>query len=163
MRASRYLVVALLILLAVPSFAMPRIHLGGITVGVGYDHFSGPGWGYPGYYPGYYPRFSPWYPGWGYSSLWWDPFYSPYYGGYTTRTADKGEVHIKDAAAKGEVYIDGAYAGLVKDLRTLWLSPGAYNVEVRTPNEPPRMKRIYVLTGKSLDVHLEEAAKAEVK
>jgi hypothetical protein len=150
---ARFFVSALLLALsisifALPAAAIPHVHLGGVSVGVGYSHFSGPYYPYqywgpypPGFYPGYY----------GY-----DPFWYPSPMAYGVRGADKGEVHLKDAAPQAEVYIDGAYAGLVKDLRTLWLSPGAYNVEVRASAQNPVQKRIYVLTGKTLNVRMAE-------
>ena len=149
----RFFVLALLIsVFALPAAAMPHVHLGGVQVGVGYSHFSGPyyPYGYWGPYAGYYPGFAPY--------GWYDPFWYPYASpmAYNVHTADKGEVHLKDAAPQSEVYIDGAYAGLVKDLHTLWLSPGAYNVEVRTASQSPVQKRIYVLTGKTLNVRMAE-------
>lgn len=151
---ARFFVLALLIaIFALPAVAMPHVHLGGIQVGVGYSHFSGPYYPY-GYWGPYPPGF---YPGWGYGGIgWYDPFWYGSPMAYTIRGADKGEVHLKDAAPQAEVYIDGAYAGVVKDLRTLWLAPGAYNVEVRTASQAPVQKRIYVLTGKSLNVRMAE-------
>jgi len=149
----RWLLVLLLLVIALPARAIPRIHLRGVSVGVGYSHFSGPYYRgfYPPYYAGYYPGFWPGYYGW-------DPFWTPYGPplAYNVRSDDKGEVHLKDAAPQSEVYIDGAYAGLGKDLRTLWLAPGAYNVEVRTPNREPVKKKIYVLTCKTLNVRMAE-------
>ena len=149
----RWLLILLLLTFTLPALAIPRIHLRGVSVGVGYSHFSRPYYPsfYPPYYSGYYPGFWPGYYGW-------DPFWSPYGSplAYNVRSDDKGEVHLKDASPQSEVYIDGAYAGLVKDLRTLWLAPGAYNVEVRTPNREPVQKKIYVLTGKTLNVRMAE-------
>jgi hypothetical protein len=155
----RWFLILLLLVIALPALAIPRIHLRGISVGAGYSHFSGPY--YPGFYPPYYAGY---YPGaWpGYSRYYgWDPFWATplAYGpplGYSVHSADKGEVHLKDAAPQSEVYIDGAYAGLIKDLHTVWLAPGAYNVEVRTPNREPVQKKIYVLTGKTLNVRMAE-------
>lgn len=159
MKAARFFVLLLLIaVLAVPALAIPPIHLRGISVGVGYSYFSGPYYRHPGFYgpywPGYYPAS---YPGWG---GYWDPFWGPYPFAspmaYNVAGADKGEVHLKDAAPQSEVYIDGAYAGVAKDLRTLWLAPGAYKLEVRAANQPTVEKKIYVLTGKTLNVRLAE-------
>ena len=151
-RVRVFVLILLLLALAAPALAMPAIHLRGISVGVGYSYFSGPfGRFYGPYYAGYGPGFYGW-PGYG-----WDPFWP--YGpplAYNVAAADKGEVHLKDAAPQAEVYIDGAYAGLAKDLRTLWLAPGAYNVEVRPPSQPPVQKKIYVLTGKTLNLHMAE-------
>ena len=148
----RFLVLVLLIsALALPAAAIPHVRFGGVSVGVGYSHFSGP-YGYP-YWGPYPPGF---YPGYGYG--WWDPYWSPMMSpiAYDVRSVDKGEVHLKDAPEKSEVYIDGAYAGVAKDLRTLWLAPGAYNIELRAPNQNLQ-KKIYVLTGKTVNVRMAEA------
>jgi hypothetical protein len=98
------------------------------------------------------------YPGSFYPPGYWDPYWSPYGSpiAYTLRDSDKGEVHLKDAAPQAEVYIDGAYAGIAKDLRTLWLAPGAYNLELRSGNQTPVQKKIYVLTGKTVNVRMAE-------
>ena len=149
----RWLLIVPLVFVALPALAIPRIHLRGISVGGGYSHFSRPY--YPGFYPPYYSAYYPGiYPTWpGYYG--WDPYWATPLN-YSVRDADKGEVHLKDAAPQSEVYIDGAYAGLIKDLHTLWLAPGAYDVEVRTPNRQPVQKKIYVLTGKTLNVRMAE-------
>ena len=153
MKWARVFVLLLLVAaMAIPSLAIPPIHLRGVSVGVGYSHFSGPYYPhYPGYwgpfYPGYYPAWSAW-----------DPFLYPYASpmAYNQPHADKGEVHLKDVAPQSEVYVDGAYAGLAKDLRTMWLAPGTYNLEVRGASSAPVQKKIYVLTGKKLDVRMSE-------
>ena len=150
MKVARVFFLMLLVAaMAIPSLAIPPIHLRGISVGVGYSHFSGPY--YPYYYVPYYPG---WYPAW----TGWDPFWYPYASpmAYNQPNADKGEVHLKDVAPQSEVYVDGAYAGLAKDLRTMWLAPGVYNVEVRSANRASVEKKIYVLTGKKLDVRMAE-------
>jgi hypothetical protein len=148
----RWFLIFLLLIIALPALAIPRIHLRGISVGAGYSYTSGryyPGF-YPPYYSAYYPGIYPTWPGY----YGWDPFWATPLD--YSRAVDKGEVHLKDAAPQSEVYIDGAYAGLIKDLHTLWLAPGAYNVEVRTPNRQPIQKKIYVLTGKTLNVRMAE-------
>jgi hypothetical protein len=153
MKLARIVVLILLLTaMALPSLAIPPIHLRGISVGVGYSHFSGPYYPYyPGYFRSYYPGY---YPAW----AGWDPFWDPYASRmvYDVRTADKGEVHLKDVAPQSEIYVDGAYAGIAKDLRTMWLAPGAYNVEARSASRPPVQKKIYVLTGKRLNVRMAE-------
>lgn len=152
MKPRFFVVLALLPILAAPALAIPHVHLRGITIGGGYSHFSGPYGYYPYYSPYSYPGL---YPGW---VGFYDPFWGPFGPAlaYDVRSADKGEVHLKDAAPQAEIYIDGAYAGLAKDLRTLWLAPGAYNLEARTANREPVQKKIYVLTGKTLSVRLGE-------
>ena len=127
-----------------------RVRFGGLSVGAGYSHFSGrPYFGGP---------YGAWPYGWGS----WDPFFYPsygwlggfvnpgYYGGYR-QGPDTGQVRLSTAAKEGLVYLDGGYAGIAKDLKSIWLQPGAYNLEVRTDHES-FSQRIYVLSGKTLRI-----------
>ncbi len=155
MKAARSLFVALILFaVAAPAFAFPRFHIRGVNVGAGYSHFSGP------FYPGW--GFAPWAWGpWGY----YDPFwygtmaygYAPY--GYLTPAADKGQVQLKGLDAAATVYINGAYAGTAKDLKKMWLEPGVYEIEARPPSGNALQKRVYVLSGKTLNLRLDEASR----
>ena len=62
-----------------------------------------------------------------------------------------GHVKLNSTAKEGLVYLDGGYAGAAKDLKSIWLRPGAYNLEVRTDKES-FAQRIYVLSGKTLRI-----------
>lgn len=128
-----------------------RVKLGGIVVSAGYTHFSGP---YYPYYYGYpYAYYSPFY-----DWAWYNPFFHPgFYDGFS-RGPGKGEIRLRTNLDKAEVYLDGAYAGLAADLKTIWLAPGAYNLELKAPQRTPYARRIYILTGKILkiDAPLEE-------
>lgn len=127
-----------------------HVHLGGISVGGGYAHFSGPAalplysryrrWGYP--YGG------AWEP------IWWSPFwyaYAPYGGsgpGY-----GMGQVKFQVEPKTAEVLIDGAYAGTVASLKSsLWLDPGAYNLCIKAAGHADYCRGIYMLSGKNLAV-----------
>lgn len=138
--------------LAVPaddSKPKTKIRLGAISVGAGYAHHSGPYYGYP-YYPYYRPAWMPWLWDAYWTPAYMHPFYHPaYYTGFA-RGADKGEVRLVAEPKHAEVYLDGAYAGTAGDLRSMWLNPGAYNLEVRAAGREKFEKRIYVLTGKTL-------------
>lgn len=81
--------------------------------------FIGGGFG-PGFYgPAYYGP--AWYgPGWG-----WD---APY--GYE-RGPVTGSIKIDTKDKNVEVYVDGAYAGTVGELKTFKLRPGDHNIELR--------------------------------
>ncbi len=123
---------------------MPRVRLGGISVGAGYSHWGG---GRPVYWGG------PWGPAYG-----WGPWYgyglgSMFYPGYFSGFAyapDKGEVKLTAADKNAEVYIDGGFAGTAGRLKSMWLDPGVYNLEVRPGTGDPYQKKIYVLSGKAL-------------
>jgi PEGA domain-containing protein len=127
-----------------------HVRLDGVTVGVGYAHFSGnpffgPFWPY-----GFYPY------GFGYSVLFVDPFYGPlFYPGYFANVGygpDKGEVKLSTEPRNAAVYIDGAYAGTADHLKHIWLDSGAYDLSVSAPGRTAFTQRIYVLSGKSLKI-----------
>lgn len=124
----------------------PRVRLGGVTVGAGYTHFSG-----PYYYPAYYhPWFgSPYYAPFYYSYA--PFFYHPFYGSGFARGPNMGEIKLQTVQKSAEVYLDGAYAGTAGDLKTMWLEPGAYNLEVRADGASFQ-RRVYVLSGKTLRI-----------
>ncbi|MCC6861641.1 MAG: hypothetical protein IT158_23930 [Bryobacterales bacterium] len=128
----------------------PRVRLGGISLGAGYTHYGGSYWGYP-YYSryAYWPGF--WTPGyWGYDPWWWYPAIHPGYFSGFAYAPYMGEVKLR-APEKAEVFLDGAYAGVSGKLKSMWLEPGAYNLELRSP-AGSFQKRIYVLSGKTLSI-----------
>lgn len=84
----------------------------------------------------YYP-----YPYWG-----WGPSY--YY--YDTR----GKIKIRDYNETDQVYINGAYAGTVKKRKTIRLEPGQYTIEVRRRGKELVKRDVYVLTQKTVEVHV---------
>jgi hypothetical protein len=133
----------------VPAFA--GVHVGSIYISGGYGYYSGPYW--PGYYwAGYYPPpffggwYGPWYPA---------PYYAPFAPVYITPQWDKGQVNLQVADKSAQIYLDGAYAGRASVLKKFWLSPGVYQLEVRSDGQKVWEKRIYVLTGKTLKLNLE--------
>ena len=134
----RYRISVLMLCLALcitPAFA--GVRLGGISIGVGDSHYSG-----PGYYAYGYPYF-------------YDPFWSPfpwYAPAYYSAGRPMGEVRISGIDKLAEIYIDGGYAGLAKDLKQLHLDPGAYNVEVHAEGKSPLQRRLYVISNKTVKV-----------
>ena len=128
-----------------------RLKLGGVVISGGYSHASGPyWWSYRTFYSPY-SQFWDW--------AWYHPFFHPgfYYG--FAHGPSKGEIRLRTSVAKAEVYLDGAFAGFAEDLKSMWLDPGAYNLEVRPPGRTAYSRRVYVLTGKilRLDAAFEEA------
>ncbi len=134
--------------------AKPKTHvrLGGISVGFGYSRYAGP-FAYP-WYPGLYPS---------YYAYWWGPYWSPFWDlyaplyypgffpGYLAEAGPgAGEVRL-NAPATAEVYLNGGFAGVAGDLKTMWLKPGAYDLEVRSMTGTYE-RRIYVLSGKKLKI-----------
>jgi PEGA domain len=92
--------------------------------------------------------------GWGWYGPYWGPYPYAYpyaypygYYGYAPATgALKFDTSVKDA----EVYINGAYAGTVGQLKTMHLWPGTYDIEVRAPGRTQFDQRVYVAAGKTV-------------
>jgi hypothetical protein len=132
----------------VPVEKHRKVRLGGIMAGASYSHFSGL----------YYPYFHP--ARWGYWGLydpyWYSPFLSPVlYNGWA-RGIDTGAVKLNTTAKDSMVYIDGAFAGTSEKLKKFDLEPGAYNVELRAGNDVIYKQRIYVLSGKTVELDIRE-------
>jgi hypothetical protein len=127
-----------------------HLRLGTVTVGAAYS--SGPGFFYAPFYYGPFYGYD-FYP-YAFDPFFYGSFYGPYAGGLDY-APDKGKVELslssKDAKT-AEVYIDDAYAGMAKKLKSMWLQPGAYNLMVTQPDGSSFQQRIYVLSGKSLKV-----------
>lgn len=138
-----------------------HFHLGTITLGASYTNF---GHGYGPFYPyGFYPyTFSAFYTPFHYDPFY-GPFYYPAYGPSVNYALGKGHVKLSSLGRNkdAEVYIDGAYAGLAGKLKNIWLDPGAYNLSVRASDGSSFQKRIYVLSGKTLEI--KPVLKAEKK
>jgi hypothetical protein len=117
-----------------------RIRHGGLTVGGGYIHHSG---GYP-YYGSLYS--------WGYYDPFFPAFYHPGYFGGFVRGTGMGQLKLNVADKLAEVYLNDGYAGTAGDLKSMWLEPGAYNLELRDPEGQSFQRRIYVLSGKTVRV-----------
>lgn len=120
--------------------AKPRIRFGGVTVGAGFGYG-----GYPFLYPYYYDPFF-----YGFS-----PIYPGYFNGFAY-APNLGEVKLRTPSKTGEVFLNGAYAGTAAKLKSMWLDPGAYNLEVREGGQPIYERKIYVLTGKTLKITAEK-------
>jgi len=63
---------------------------------------------------------------------------------------------LKLAAPKdASVYLDGAFAGSVQKLKSIWLEPGIYELKIAGVNGREFQKKVYVLSGKTLDIRAE--------
>ena len=85
---------------------------------------------------------------------WYGSGYGPYYGPYGAYygVPNVGQVkldtHVKDA----QVFVDGAYAGTAGKLKTMWMRPGTYTIEMRAPGQAQFAEKIYVVAGKTVHV-----------
>ncbi len=122
----------------------PRIRLGGVMVNAGYSRFAG-----PGFYPYYYG-----YGGWPYY------FHPGFLYGYAWGP-NLGEIKLKTEAPDAWVYIDGALAGKAEKLKSMWLEPGKYELEIRS-GERKFGQKVYVLSGKTLRLNA-DLARLEVR
>jgi hypothetical protein len=117
------------------------------------------GFGYPSYYGAYgYPYYGGYY---GYSYGGYYPYgYAPpvAYDGYAVRGSygRYGGVRIQGAPRNAEVYVDGAYAGVVDDydgvFQRLDLEAGSHEVEIRTAGRP-LVYDVNVTPGQTVTIH----------
>jgi hypothetical protein len=113
--------------------------------GVRFGGFVGGGYFYgPGFWP-YYPSY-------------WGPygaFCGPgYYGGYGYGRG-MGEIRLQVEPAHAQVFLNGGYAGEADQRKSMWLEPGAYNLEIKAPGHETFSRKIYVLSGKSIRIYTE--------
>jgi hypothetical protein len=116
-----------------------EVRFGGLVVGAGYS--SGPGW------------YNRWYPRYGlYDPFWYSPYIHP--GLYTgfMQQPNMGQVKLNPVDRDASVYVDGAYAGSAHKLKSFWLAPGVYNLELRDDRQRTFRQRVYVLSGKTLAI-----------
>ena len=96
-----------------------------------------------------------WY-GYGYG-----PFYRPYpYGAYYG-VPNAGQVKLDTKVKDAQVFVDGAYAGTSGKLKTMWMRPGTYTIEMRAPGQAQFAEKIYVVAGKT--VHVEPGFQPETR
>ena len=80
-------------------------------------------------------------------------FYGPYAPyGYYAPYSNTGTLKIDSKARDSEVFVNGSYAGLVKDNETMHLRPANYNIEVRHLGETTFSENVYVTAGKTLHI-----------
>jgi hypothetical protein len=85
---------------------------------------------------------------------WYDPFWGPYpYRPYVYSEPTTGKVKLDTKDKSAEVYVDGSYAGTVKELKSLRLRGGSYTIEVRGPGDRNYAEKVYVVPGKT--IHLD--------
>ncbi|HKR85502.1 MAG TPA: hypothetical protein VJS37_15195, partial [Terriglobales bacterium] len=125
-----------------PAEHRTRVRLGGVAVSAGYSNF------FPGFYPYdlfYYPLIA----------MWWNPywgFYRPFPPDYFSSGSGKGELKLSGLPKNASVYVNGGYAGTADHLKSFWLDPGVYDLEVSVPDGERYKQRLYVLTGKTLHI-----------
>jgi hypothetical protein len=90
--------------------------------------------------------------GYGFHGPYWGPGYYGYYG-FPGPYENAGTVKIDSKANDAEVFINGSYAGTVKDNKTMHLRQGNYRIEVRRAGETTFSESVYVTAGKTLHIN----------
>ena len=101
-----------------------HVRLGGLVLGAGYA--NSPYWYSPYIYPGLYTGF--------------------------LQQPNMGQIKLATVDRDASVYVDGAYAGSAQKLKSFWLAPGVYNLELRDATQRTFRQRVYVLSGKTLAI-----------
>jgi hypothetical protein len=63
-----------------------------------------------------------------------------------------GTIKIDSQTTDAEVFVNGSYAGTVKDNKTMHLSQGNYNIEIRHAGQTTFSDSGYVTAGKTLHI-----------
>jgi hypothetical protein len=135
-----------------------HFRLGVVTLGAGYAHF--PSRFFSPFYPFGLYGYGPFYP-----SFYDDPLYGslfyPNFAPNLNQSFGKGQVRLSQPLTdrNAEIYIDGAYAGQVRSLKSMWLDPGAYDLSIESADGSRFQQRIYVLSGKTLKIKPELKSK----
>jgi hypothetical protein len=103
--------------------------------------FIGPGFYGPAWWGGPY-----W--GWGFYGPGW---YEPY--GFIPGP-NAGKVKVETKAKNDQVYVDGGYAGTVKQLGSFPLKAGTHNIQVKSPDGTTSLyqEEVSVVAGKTVDI-----------
>jgi hypothetical protein len=85
------------------------------------------------------------------ASAYWGPVWRPaYYGGYYYGYPAAGQVKLDTKVKNAEVFINGAFAGMTQQAKSMHLRPGSYRIEIRELGRTKFVEQIYVVAGKTL-------------
>ena len=80
-------------------------------------------------------------------------FYGPYWGpAYFAPYENTGTVKFDTKAMDAQVFINGSYAGTMKDDKTMHLRQGTYKIEVRLAGATAFSENVFVAAGKTLHI-----------
>jgi hypothetical protein len=90
-------------------------------------------------------------PYWGWGASWgWGPYWGDVYPSYNYPRDDRGTIKIKDQDKSDQVFINGAYAGLVEKMGKLRLKPGKYDIQIRRDGKEMLAQQVYVVSEKTI-------------
>jgi hypothetical protein len=93
--------------------------------------------------------------GGGFYSPFWGSYWGPGYVGPYYAYPNSGEVKLDTKVKDAQVFINGAYAGVTKDNKTMRLRPGNYNIEIREGGQVAFTEKVAVVAGKTLHLYPE--------
>ncbi len=80
-------------------------------------------------------------------------FYGPYWGPrYFGPYDNSGSVKIDSKVYTAQVFVNGAYAGTVKDNKTMHFRQGNYNIEIRNAGQTVFSENVFVTAGKTMHI-----------
>ena len=97
----------------------------------------GLGYGRPVFVPG--PRWV--------GPAYWGP---PIYYAVPARSANSGELKVDTNAKDASIYINGAFAGTVRKMKTMWLRSGTYDVKVQNTDGGVFDQKVFVPIDKKI-------------
>jgi hypothetical protein len=95
-------------------------------------------------------------PYWGGRASWgWSPYWGNVYPPFNYPMDDRGTIKIKDHDKSDQVFIDGAYAGMVEKMGTLRLKPGRYDIQIRRDGREILIQQVYVVSEKTIKIKVD--------
>lgn len=95
----------------------------------------------------------------GVGGYWGGPYWGPYYGYYgyygPYGYPSAGQIKLDTKVKNAEVFINGAFAGMTQQDKSMHLRPGTYNIEIRELGQTKFTQQVYVAPGKTLHLHPE--------
>ena len=79
-------------------------------------------------------------------------FYGPGYWGPAYYHDNTGTVKIDGKVNEAEVFVNGSYAGTVKQNKTMHLQQGNYTIEIREGGQTLFSESVYVSAGKTMHI-----------
>lgn len=94
------------------------------------------------------PAFAP------YGAFGYGPYaYGPYGYGSCGAVPNAGQVKLDTKVKDAQVFVNGSYAGTAGKLKTMWMRPGTYTIEIKAPGRARYAEKIYVIAGKKITLN----------
>ena len=70
-----------------------------------------------------------------------------------THGPNTGQVKLDTKVKDAQVFVNGNYSGTTKELKSMNLKPGDYNLEIRVEGREAFRQDIHVIAGKTMTLH----------